>query len=86
MNGHTFDVGSGKSIMLKTAFSKIFIETKNHFNSTSVLKFTPFPKDAELIEKRSTFTNINKLKKLTGWEIKFNFDESVKDIIESEDN
>jgi UDP-glucose 4-epimerase len=84
MNGHTFDVGSGKSILLKTAFSKVFNETKKYFNSTSVLKYIPFPKDAELIEKRSTFTNINKLKKLTGWEIKFNFNDSVKDIIESE--
>jgi len=84
MNGYIFDVGSGKSITIRDAFKKLLTISKKYFNTTSKINFIPFPDDSELIEKRSTFINIELLKKITGWKKKYNFEDSIIKIIEKE--
>lgn len=81
MNNQIFNIGSGSSITLKSAFKKILRKSAQLFNSTSQITYDKEPANLEIIEKRSAFINIDPIKKATGWKIQNNFDDSIDKII-----
>lgn len=75
-SGKTYNVGSGKSILIKDILSLILSKARQ--NITVEIDHKKFrPSDIPNIE-----ADVKELKQITGWEIKNNIEDTINDILE----
>ena len=80
-SGCTFNIGSGKGISIKDAFSYLVKSAKKVHGENIKIEYTDWPLDSEKIEIRNFTADISFFKKITSWSPKITFSKGVDNLI-----
>ncbi|MEK6914071.1 MAG: GDP-mannose 4,6-dehydratase [Nanoarchaeota archaeon] len=81
-NGEIFVLGSGEGKTFLEVVEKIKKIVENLTNKKLVIKYLPFPKGYDEINKRNFIADYLKFNKTVNWKPKINFEEGLKKTIE----